>query len=267
MSLKSISIFENIGPKFPAMYLTFALSLFLLFACQSFDSPPKKPFKLPIIIGENATSNECLSPEYMLNAWYDISYFNTISDTLNLSRPSKNWSNHTYQFFLPDSIEYSKFSNEGLQIIVDTVQEITLLKKPIWASYLFSIGNSDSAKVLQDDTLVQRVKSFPIYFVNKSLDKITRITMQDGSPMMRIEALDRNENWNAIEYWSDSRCGNSYYTFMLPPNHLLLTRGVKCSGDFYTKCRMRALCADDTVYSNEFSMNINEKQFQKPLSR
>ncbi|MEM9022405.1 MAG: hypothetical protein AAGB22_01595, partial [Bacteroidota bacterium] len=48
------------------------------------DSEPTN-FRIPKLIGHADTTTLCLSPNYMLNAWYSIERMDTISDTLDLS--------------------------------------------------------------------------------------------------------------------------------------------------------------------------------------
>lgn len=158
-------------------------------------------------------------------------------------------------------------SNINLQLIADTTNELSMKKEPIWASSLFHRFFDTESQVLQDDTLVQQVKSFPIYLANTSGSNYAEVEVQDGSLMMIVEAKDPHGDWKAIEYWSNSWCGNSYFTFMLPPNNMMMTRGIKCSGDFFTTCRLKLNNSGDSLYSNEFRMSINETQFSFPLEK
>ncbi|MDG1260135.1 MAG: hypothetical protein P8H59_03980 [Flavobacteriales bacterium] len=230
---------------------------------QSF-SPP---FRIPKIIGIGEGTTLCLSPEYMLNAWYNIERMDSIQDTLDLLSPPSLQNCMHYQFFKSGEIEMLPVSNTNLQLIADTTNELSMTKEPIWASGLFYRFFDTESEVLQDDTLIQQVKSFPIYLANTSGSDYAEVEVQDGSLMMIVEAVDSDGDWKPIEYWSNSWCGNSYFNFMLPPNHMMMTRGIKCSGDFYTNCRMKLYNAKDSLISNEFHMSINETQFAKPLEK
>jgi hypothetical protein len=221
----------------------------------------------PVIIGNTDSSPLCLSPEHMLNAWYHVERMDSIRDTLDLSKPGKDQKDLYYQFYMPSSLDKVKRSNIGLRVIVDTINELTMTKKPIWASYLFHRYFSNNITILQDDTLIQQVKSFPVFITNYSTSHMATLEMQDGSIMMVVQAVDKNGKWKPIEYWSGSWCGNSYYTLMIPPRHMLMTRGIKCSGMFRTKCRMKVSNERDSIYSNEFYMSINETQFDKPIRK
>ncbi len=230
------------------------------------ENEPIEPFKIPKIVGLEETTSLCLSPKHMLNAWYNIERIDTISDILDLSKPAKSTKGLFYEFYETLPLE-KRASNVGLTIIVDTINELTMTKKPIWARYLFHRVFSDSKEILQDDTLIQQVKSFPIYVANLSQNHPASIEVQDGSIMMVVEAINQKNQWQPIEYWSGSWCGNSYYTVLLPPRNILMTRGIKCSGDFYTKCRMKVTNREKQIYSNEFYMSINETQFEEPMKK
>ncbi len=225
-------------------------------------------FKNPTIVGNSNKTSLCLSPEYMLNAWYNKERLDSITDTLDLSTDGKTTENLWYDFMFPKK-ERQKKSNSGLRVIVDTINELTMKKKPIWARYLFNnrFTWQDSTEILQDDTLIQNVKSFPIYIANLSNIDTALIQVQDGSFMMTVEAIDPNGKWKPIECWSNSWCGNSYFTLLVPPKHMYMTRGIKCSGSFSSTCRMKVYNGKDSIYSNEFRMTINETQFINPIQK
>jgi hypothetical protein len=245
------------------------ISLFMVVLADS-DSVLRgdmEKFKIPTVVGNKDTTTLCLSPAYMLNAWYDIERLDKISDTLDLSKPPLDYNDLYYQFEMSEEIKALPLSNAGLQVIADTINELSMTKKPIWASFLFRRSFSDNAEILQDDTLIQQVTSFPIYVSNMSTSDYASLQTQDGSMMLVVEAADSKGEWMPIEYWSDSWCGNSYSTVMIPPKHMLMTRGIKCSGDFRTKCRLKLTNAKDVVYSNTFYMAINETQFSMPIEK
>ncbi|MCZ4409138.1 hypothetical protein O3Q51_09975 [Cryomorphaceae bacterium 1068] len=245
----------------------FSLAAVFLTGFETSKKGEPAQFKIPFIKGITDTTTLCLSPEYMLNAWYRVERMDSIADTLDLSGPSKHDVKLSFQFFMPTEIADLPRSNHGLQVIVDTINELSMTKKPIWASYLFYRFFDDSVQVLQDDTLIQHVKSFPIYVANVSEDAYAQVTLQDKSLILIVEAKDTNGDWKPIEYWSNSWCGNSYFEQLLPPKHMMISRGIKCSGDFHTRCRLKLTTQRDSVYSNEFSMSINETQFTNPLQK
>lgn len=224
-------------------------------------------FKIPKLISKHKTADVCLSPRHMLNAWYNIERLEPFCEELKIDKKVSERNMKYHQFFdINDDENPNRFSNHGLTVIIDSINELTVVKKPIWASYLFHRTFDNNKTILQDDTLIQEVKSFPIYIANTSQNKTALIETQDGSMMMILEAQDEHKQWKPIEYWSHSWCGNSYFSVEIPPQHFLMTRGIKCSGDFYTLCRLKVLNKNDSIYSNEFKMSINLSQFNKPES-
>lgn len=242
------------------LLLSMAAGLTML---TSFLMPtPLTGFKIPYIVTEKKPAEYCLSPEYMLNAWYDIELIRPFCDTLNLKSKDETISNNFFDD--PSKLKQFEYSNMGLMIVVDTTNELAMTKKPIWASYLFHHNLGSKSNILQDDTLIQDVKSFPVFIANTSANKNAMLETQDGSFMMIIEARDESRNWKPIEYWSNSWCGNSYSFVIIPPKHFAFTRGVRCSGNYLTNCRLKVFNEDAVIYSNEFRMQINKTQFEKP---
>ncbi len=224
-------------------------------------------FKLPVIKTSRSKTTLCLSPQYMMNAWYDVECVKAFCNEFNPDEEHKEELNyHEFYDNFKEGKEH-KYSTAYLKLVVDTLQEIAMTKRPIWASYLFHQNLGFGNTVLQDDTLIQDVKSFPIYLAKTSEDKTAIIETQDASLMMVTEAKDEHGNWKPLEYWSHSWCGNSYISFELKPQHFAFTRGIKCSGDFYTTCRLKLSNAADSLYSNEFKMTINKNQFTKPKEK
>lgn len=252
--------------RYPNTTVLLSYMLVILCACfslmlVSFKNKADR-FKVPVIINKGRQTSVCLAPQYMLNAWYHIERMENFSDTLDLHEKGKK-ANH-YQFYEdPAKDNVGQMSNKELRILVDTVNEITMTKRPIWASYLFHHNLGGRQVVLQDDTLVQEVKSFPIYIINNSSTKTAGVELQDGSAMMVVEAISTKNTWEPIEYWSNSWCGNSYETTTIPPHHYLFTRGIKCSGEYATKCRLKLTSEKEVYYSNEFYMSISLTQFGK----
>jgi hypothetical protein len=232
---------------------------------SSYTVPADKgDFKIPTIKTDKQKSTLCLSPQYMMNAWYDIECIRPFCLEFDPEQPSPDTMEY-HQFWQPSKETKQTYSNDGLVVIVDTINEITMTKRPIWASDLFHRNFGGTKTVLQDDTLIQDVKSFPIYIANVSATKTATIEIQDGSLMMIVEAQDEHKQWKALEYWSHSWCGNSYFSVDLPPQYFAFARGIKCSGDFFTTCRLKVFNGKDSLLSNEFKMSINKSQFNKPV--
>lgn len=257
--------------RFNPIFIIISILLILFFVTtvtvlSSYALPPKNgEFKIPNIKTDKQKTTLCLSPQYMMNAWYDIECVKPFCLEFDPEQKVADTMKY-HQFWEPSPEIKNRYSNKGLIVVVDTLNEITMTKRPIWASYLFHRSFDDTRTLLQDDTLIQDVKSFPIYIANVSDTKIANLQIQDGSLMMVVEAQDEHKKWKALEYWSHSWCGNSYYTLDLPPQHFAFARGIKCSGDFFTNCRLKVFNGSDSLLSNEFKMSINKNQFNKPIS-
>ncbi len=246
------------------LLITVAIPALIVLSSFYSPYPPASPasFRPPAIKGIAPVSNLCLTPAYMLNAWYNLERIEPFCEVLDLGKKEKKISWH--QFYEdPSSEKTTSFSNQSLAVIVDTAYELNMQKKPIWARYLFHHNTVQSRLLLQDDTLVQAVKAFPVYIANLSKSQTAELETQDGSVIMVLEAMDTDHHWKPIEYWSHSWCGNSYFSAFLPPEHFAFTRGIKCSGDFMTPCRLKLSNREDTLYSNTFRMGISLQQFRK----
>ena len=249
-----------------AIISAFIILLFIsiITVLSSYRLPDKNvEFIIPIIKTDKQKSTLCLSPQYMMNAWYNIECISPFCLEFDPEQHKKDKMKY-HQFWEPTKETTHNYSNKKLSVIVDTINEITMTKRPIWASYLFHRSFDDTKTLLQDDTLIQDVKSFPIYIANLSDTKTSTVELQDGSLMMVVEAQDEHKKWKALEYWSHSWCGNSYYSVELPPQSFAFARGIKCSGDFLTTCRLKVFNGSDSLLSNEFKMSINKSQFNNP---
>jgi hypothetical protein len=231
----------------------------------SFKLPSPNTFKPPFLKGLKRSVTKCLNPQYMYNAWYQLEFVRPFCDTLLLEETEKRENFKFYEFYEdPTKGHKREFSNEGLKVIVDTFNQVPILKKPIWASYLFHRNFDENRLLRQDDTLVEEVKGFAIYIANCSVEKSAVLETQDGSAIMVMEALTPDKTWKSIEYWSGSWCGNSYSSITISPSEFAFTRGIRCSGDVRTKCRLKLSNGNDQLYSNEFYMGISNTQFEKP---
>ncbi len=247
------------------MVLTLGTTLMMM---SSFVFKPNlEKFNPPLIKTKRNKTTLCLSPQYKLNAWYSIECVVGFCSEFNPDEEHHDKTNY-YEFYdNPTKENKQAYSNDDLMLVVDTAREIAMTKRPIWASYLFHQNLGDKKITLQDDTLIQDVKSFPVYLANTSENKIANIETQDGSLIMVTEAKDSSGKWNALEYWSHSWCGNSYFSLDIKPKHFAFTRGIKCSGDYYTTCRLKLFIGSDSLFSNEFKMTINKNQFKMPKEK
>ena len=104
---------------------------------------------------------------------------------------------------------------------------------------------------------------FVAYLLNTT-DSIFQAKRQDGSLIMIQEALDENGNWQPIEYWVYSGCGNSYFDpLQLEPGKCVLVPIKKYSGNFTTKIRLKFKYGNSVMYSESFNGSIDKAQFNK----
>jgi hypothetical protein len=101
-------------------------------------------------------------------------------------------------------------------------------------------------------------------YIYNNLDSSIFIPIEDGQLVMIQEAMDSLGNWQAIEYFIHSGCGNSYSAINIPPKFFHTTMIAKYCGDFSTKMRVR-ISLNRTVYvSDEFDGTVNYNQFEVP---
>jgi len=104
---------------------------------------------------------------------------------------------------------------------------------------------------------------FSCYLINTT-DSTFNASRQDMSLIMIQEALDKDGNWQPIEYWVYSGCGNSYfYPLELIPNTCVLVPIIKYTGDYETKIRLKFKYDKKVIYSTSFNGSIQKSQFKK----
>ncbi|RCL72787.1 MAG: hypothetical protein DBW72_05940 [Flavobacteriales bacterium] len=128
----------------------------------------------------------------------------------------------------------------------------------------FQFNVEDSPKNLKDFVwLKDKPKEyFTGYLVNTS-DSTFSANIQDGSLIIIQEALDKDGNWNPIEYWVYSGCGNSYFSLKLDTGKYVMIPIKKYSGKFKTKIRLKFKYGADVLYSESFEGSLNVSQFEK----
>ena len=104
---------------------------------------------------------------------------------------------------------------------------------------------------------------FVAHLVNNMEEDIS-IERQDGSLMMIQEALNKEGEWQPIEFWVPSGCGNSYfYPLTLKSQHYIMFPVKKYKGNYSTKIRLKWRNGEKVIYSRPFEGSIDEVQFQK----
>lgn len=102
------------------------------------------------------------------------------------------------------------------------------------------------------------------YLVNTT-DNNFYAKKQDGSLIMIQEAMDENGNWQPIEYWVYSGCGNSYFNPLdLASQQYIAIPIRKYSGSFDTQIRLKLKASDELIiYSEPFEGSIHKAQLNK----
>lgn len=164
---------------------------------------------------------------------------------------------------ITDSIEYSVTNN--LELFVDT-SEIIVWKfweeTPIEAYLIHVDKNGNEIPKEPYITPYDKVKKFPVYIINNT-DSIQAIENHDGRIIVIQEALSEQGDWQGIEYFEFSGCGNSYGRNLIKPNEYMLFGANQYRGDFKTKLRVRLRTNGKTILSNEFTGFINRSQLEK----
>ena len=104
---------------------------------------------------------------------------------------------------------------------------------------------------------------FTAYLVNTKKSEIV-VDRQDGSVMMIQEAMNKNGEWQPIEHWVRSGCGNSYFDPLHLANGQCSMIPIKqYSGSFATSFRLKLKNGTDIIYSESFNGTIDPAQFNK----
>ena len=167
---------------------------------------------------------------------------------------------------LPDSLERIYTSQKGLQILVDTTQEIrqeqyfnesfdydSLIASPRYVKLLDQKGRTKV--ILCKHNMTIGLTAMPVYIVNSSKDTL-HILDRDFTVDLVQEVLDRNGNWKEIEQYWTGACGMAWGWKNLHPKEMLVTSVLKYKGDFKTLARLR-LDNGQLIYSQPYSISIN----------
>jgi len=110
--------------------------------------------------------------------------------------------------------------------------------------------------------------NYLVWLLNNSADVITLDT-QDASLFCVLQAQDKEKQWQPIQYWQFSGCGNSYVAkFLLPKERICLLAKSRQQGNFKTKLRYKLAGQKQFYYSNEFEGRIDYGEFtERPSPR
>jgi hypothetical protein len=78
------------------------------------------------------------------------------------------------------------------------------------------------------------------------------------------EARNEKGEWQPVEYFHHSGCGNSYEKFLIPQKHYLIIAANYLQGDYKTKLRLKLRIGKAVYYSSELDGSISQSQFVLP---
>ena len=200
-------------------------------------------FGVPVIVDTlESVQNRKVANEITL-AYRPIVAIKEFGDTCRLDMP-----NHHFDSTVNRMVEQRA---DGLQLLVDTSQNVTIKYDKEFADYVYG------------DSTQLSFKGYPVFVYNET-SSIKWLMAQDGEVMAIQEAMDSSYNWRPIEIWPWSWCGNSFYRTYIKPNHYLLFKMPIYKGDFYTDMRLKVYSRDVIIYSNEYKGWISYSQFNLP---
>lgn len=200
----------------------------------------------------------------MRHAWYELGTDESIPPIKNLSNDfiilvdtnfkatnfisfeedfSRTQSNNLDTSFL--SIKQNNWEMMTVKEKVERIEEEKLSYK----------HEADSVHIKNNNGQIQ------VWVINNTADTVS-IQMQDWSFICILQGLTKGGQWFPIQYWTFSKCGNSYYDKEFPPkiaNSFITT--IPNKGDYETKLRFKLLGSDKFYYSNEFMGKINYCDF------
>jgi hypothetical protein len=129
----------------------------------------------------------------------------------------------------------------------------------------FTINDGFYLKIDTSDITVFADKYFgyKIYFVNGTNDSVN-IPAQDGRIKLIQQALNEKNEWQDIENFINSWCGNSYHSIQILPKYYQIYTAPITKGNLKTSLRFRLELRDTVIHSNEYYGAIHKEQFLKP---
>jgi hypothetical protein len=105
--------------------------------------------------------------------------------------------------------------------------------------------------------------SYRVWLLNNSADTIALAT-QDASLICVLQAQNACRQWQAVEFWRSSGCGNSNIAkYLLPQEPISFLAKSPRHGNFKTTLRYKLAGAKRFYYSNEFEGYVNYGNFKE----
>ncbi len=105
--------------------------------------------------------------------------------------------------------------------------------------------------------------AYKLYLINATNDTIY-IPAQDGRIKIIQQARNQKEEWQDIDNFINSFCGNSYYIVRLAPREFQIFEAPIFKGKFKTQLRFKLEIGKQVTYSNIYNGLINYGQLLKP---
>lgn len=100
-----------------------------------------------------------------------------------------------------------------------------------------------------------------VWLLNNS-NNVVKLQMEDECYVCVLQAKTRKGQWQPIQYWKFSDCGNSYSVkHILPKTANSFIMKIPNNGNYKTKLRFKMLGRYQFYYSNEFSGKIDYCEF------
>lgn len=180
-----------------------------------------------------------------------------IADNENFKLKSRKFNSIDYHNHEFQSLLFRFFSfTKRLTILVDTNQTYCDEIKRFEIDVLFS----DELQTIPKKR--RNVSHTAVFIYNKS-NETQPIKMHDGALMMVQEARNPRGKWEAIEYFQQSGCGNSFHVENIRPKEKILTGIINYKGKYKTQLRVKFSDGYTTYYSNVFEGRINLGQFKR----
>jgi hypothetical protein len=250
------------------------ISTIILFISCKKDNVADQSFNFPKVIDTLGTATLYYSPNSIENPTNFINKVDKFRSVVDLRDTIEPYKYFIDDHFLSDTTNKKVTKRDGLKILVDTTSEITIRRIDsdfeLFKNYLWSESKSKKQKYIDSISYFavenflsknpKLLKGLSVYITNPSL-KTIRVEVQDWRLMIIQEAIDKSGKWKPIEYWEYAGCGNSYGGIALKPNHFIMTKVIKYSGNFKTKLRLKFLNDSIVYYSTPFLGYINLSQF------
>jgi hypothetical protein len=245
----------------PSFTISLFFTLTLLVGCVGNAVPekveaPERIFEFPKLEGNTGNGVYIDTSEQLESISYVYQNTSTTKTTIQLF--DLRYYNDSFRL-IPDSLPFSLTNN--VELHVDYSQEFTIKYEDNYIP--FPSGTDEFGNVIPKyHSTYDSIKIFPAYIVNYT-DSLQGIENHDGRIIMIQEALNPQNEWRPVEYFSYSGCGNSFGITSLDTNCYIMFGVNKYKGDFKTKLRVRLRTNGNTIISNEYSGYINKSQFKE----